>query len=150
MGKTVRDAMTTEPSSVTRSTSSVDAARLMDREDVGSLPVVEQDELPGGLVSSRLVGIVTDRDIALRVVGAGLDPRTTQVGQILTDQPTTTYPDESLDEALELMAYHRVRRLPVTEDGRLIGMLAQADVVHEVRDKKAGQLVEEISQPVHN
>jgi CBS domain-containing protein len=139
MAKTVRDAMTPDPRCIDRSTSVVDAAHLMEAEDVGSLPVVDHDDF--------LVGIVTDRDVALRVVAAGRDPGSTPVGDILTENPIYAYPDEPLDEALEQMAYRRVRRLPVVDSDRLIGMLAQADVVHEVKDKKAGQLVEEISQP---
>ncbi len=142
MAKTVRDAMTPNPSCISRSTSVVIAARMMEDEDVGSLPVVDNDDF--------LVGIVTDRDVALRVVAAGRDPASTQVGDILTENPISAYPDEPLDEALEHMAYRQVRRLPVVDSDRLIGMLAQADVVHEVRDKKAGQLVEEISQPSEN
>jgi CBS domain-containing protein len=139
MSKAVREAMTVSPRTVSGSTSVVEAARLMEAENVGSLPVVEQDDV--------LVGIVTDRDIALRVVAARRDPQRTTVGEICTDNPTYAYPDEPLDEALEQMAYRQVRRLPVVDDDRLVGMLAQADIVHEVKDKKAGQLVEEISQP---
>jgi CBS domain-containing protein len=139
MRKTVRDVMTPKPRAVGRSSSIVEAARLMEAEDVGSLPVVEADEV--------LVGIVTDRDIAIRVVAAGRDPNSTMVGDVLTESLSCAYPDEPLDEALEQVAYRRVRRLPVVEDDRLVGILAQADVVHEVKDKTAGQLVEEISQP---
>ena len=91
--------------------------------------------------------MITDRDIALRVVAAGRDPRSTTAGEVATTQVSPAYPDEPLDEALEQMAYQQVRRLPVIEDDRVIGILAQADVVHEVRDKKAGHLVEEISLP---
>ena len=139
MGKTVRKAMTENPRSVGGSTSVVEAARIMEAEDVGSLPVVEPDDV--------LVGIVTDRDIALRVVAARRDPERTTVGEICTDRPSYAYPEESLDEALEQMAYRQVRRLPVVDDDRLVGMLAQADIAQEVKDKKAGQLLEEISQP---
>lgn len=139
MAKSVRDAMTPNPRSVGRFERAVDVARLMQEEDVGSLPVVEDDDY--------LIGIVTDRDIALRVVAAARDPKTTTVEEIFTENPSCAYPDEPLDEALEQMAYRQVRRLPVVEDDRLVGMLAQADVVHEVKDKKAGQLVEEISKP---
>ena len=91
--------------------------------------------------------MVTDRDIALRVVAEGRDPQTTPVGEIATTQVSPAYPDESLNEALEQMAYRRVRRLPVIDNDRVVGILAQADVVLEVPDKKAGHLVEEISQP---
>ena len=138
MRKTVQDVMTADPVTISRSNSVVDAARLMESADVGSVPVVD-----GGTP----VGIVTDRDIAIRVVAKGKDPTATQVGEIATDQPYYVEPDQDLDEALELMAYRKVRRLPVVEDGQLVGMLAQADVVHEVKEKKAAHVIEEISQP---
>jgi CBS domain-containing protein len=138
MRKTVQDAMTADPVTISRTNSVVDAARLMESADVGSVPVVD-----GGTP----VGILTDRDIAIRVVAQGKDPSSTQVGEIATDQPYFVEPDQDLDEALELMAYRKVRRLPVVEDGQLVGMLAQADVVHEVKEKKAAHVIEEISQP---
>ena len=139
MGKLVRDAMTPNPRTVALGDSVVEAAQIMEEEDVGSVPVVDADNI--------LAGMITDRDIALRVVAAGRDPRSTTAGEVATKQVSPAYPDVSLDEALELMAYLQVRRLPVIEDDRVIGILAQADVVHEVRDKKAGHLVEEISLP---
>jgi CBS domain-containing protein len=138
MGKTVQDAMTAEPVTISRANSVVDAARLMESADVGSVPVVD-----GGTP----VGIVTDRDIAIRVVAQGRDPGQTQVGEIATDQPYYVHPDQDLDEALELMAYRKVRRLPVVDDGQLVGMLAQADILHEAKDKKAAHVIEEISEP---
>ena len=139
MGKMVRDAMTPNPRTVALGDSVVEAAQIMEKEDVGSVPVVDADNI--------LVGMITDRDIALRVVAAGRDPRSTTAGEVATKQVSPAYPDLPLDEALELMAYLQVRRLPVIEDDRVIGILAQADVVHEVKDKKAGHLVEEISLP---
>ena len=139
MGKMVRDAMTPNPRTVALGDSVVEAAQIMEKEDVGSVPVVDADNI--------LVGMITDRDIALRVVAAGRDPRSTTAGEVATKQVSPAYPDLPLDEALELMAYLQVRRLPVIEDDRVVGILAQADVVHEVRDKKAGHLVEEISVP---
>jgi len=139
MGKMVRDAMTPNPRTVALGDSVVEAAQIMEKEDVGSVPVVDADNI--------LVGMITDRDIALRVVAAGRDPRSTTAGEVATKQVSPAYPDVSLDEALELMASLQVRRLPVIEDDRVIGILAQGDVVHEVRDKKAGHLVEEISLP---
>ena len=91
--------------------------------------------------------MITDRDIVLRVVAAGRDPAATTVADVATRNVSPAYPDESLDEALQQMAHRQVRRLPVIEDDRVVGILAQADVAQEVKDKKAGQLVEEISQP---
>jgi CBS domain-containing protein len=136
MSKKVHEAMSPNPRTVSRSDTVVSAARVMEKEDVGSLPVVDHG-FP--------VGIVTDRDIAIRVAAQGKDPNTTTVGEIASDDPYYVSPDQDLDEALETMAYRQVRRLLVVDDDQLVGILAQADVVHEVKDKKAGQLVEQIS-----
>jgi CBS domain-containing protein len=130
MSKLVRDAMTVNPRTVGLNDSVVDAAHIMEQEDVGSVPVVDTDNI--------LVGMITDRDITLRVVAAGKDPRSTTAGEVATKQVSPAYPDESLDEALEQMAYRQVRRLPVIEDDRVVGILAQADVAQEVKDRKAG------------
>ena len=138
MRKLVREAMTVNPRTVSLNDSVVDAAHIMEQEDVGSVPVVDTDNV--------LVGMITDRDIALRVVAAGKDPRSTAASEVATRQVSPAYPDESLDEALEQMAHRQVRRLPVIEDDRVVGILAQADVAHEVKDKKIGQLIEEISE----
>jgi CBS domain-containing protein len=130
--------MTADPRTVDAQDSVVDAAQIMEEEDVGSVPVVGGDNV--------LVGMITDRDIALRIVAAGRDPRLTTAGEVATKEVSPAYPDEPLEEALEQMAYRQVRRLPVIENDRVVGILAQADVVHEVKDKKAGQLIEEISE----
>ena len=137
MGKSIRDAMTSNPKHVDVSSTVVEAARLMKEEDIGPIPVVEGD---------RLVGIVTDRDIAIRVVAEGKDPRSVTVGEIASKDLVTVDPQQELDEALRLMAQHQVRRLPVVEeDGRLVGILAQADVAQQGDDTKTGQVVEQIS-----
>lgn len=138
MAKTIRDAMTTDPRSVERSTSIVEVAQLMKSEDVGVIPVVD-----GG----NLTGVVTDRDIVLRVVAEGNEAQSVTVGDIASSNLVTVDPQQDLDEALRLMAQHQVRRLPVVEeDGRLVGMLAQADVARESSDAKTGEVVEEISK----
>lgn len=137
MGTSIRDAMTSNPSNVDMSSSIVEAAKLMKSEDVGSIPVTEGD---------RLVGIVTDRDIAVRVVAEGKDVQTVTVGEIASKDLVTVDPQQDLDEALRLMAEHQVRRLPVVEeDGRLVGILAQADVAQHGDDTKTGRMVEQIS-----
>jgi CBS domain-containing protein len=138
MSKTVAELMSTSPSSVSRQATAADAAKIMLEEDVGSVPVVDD---------AYLIGIVTDRDIAIRVVAQGRDPKATPVAEIATPDPHYAKPDESVDEAYERMAVWQIRRLPVVDDDRLVGMLAQADMVHELKDKKAGQLVDQISQP---
>lgn len=137
MGKSIRDTMTGNPRKVDTTTPVAEAAKLMATEDVGSLPVTEGD---------RLVGMVTDRDIVTRVVAEGKDAQAATVGEIASKDLVTVDPQQDLDEALRLMAQHQVRRLPVVEeDGRLVGILAQADVAREGEDSKTGQLVERIS-----
>ena len=138
--RSIRDLMTTNPKTVDPSAKVVDAARLMRQEDVGPVPVVENGD--------RLAGIVTDRDIVLRVVAEGGDPQSTTVGEIMSRDLVTVDPDQPLDEALRLMAKHQVRRLPVAEeDGRLVGIVAQADVATELGDDRlTGEIVEKISQ----
>jgi len=137
MAKKVRDAMTAEPRSAEPSQSLVEAAQVMKQEDVGSLPVVE-----GG----RLLAVLTDRDIVVRAVAKGVDLQATRVGDVASREPVTVGPEEDLDEALRLMARHQVRRLPVVDEQRLVGMLAQADVASEAKASKTGEVVEEISQ----
>ena len=138
MGKSVKDAMTSALATATPSQSLTEAARMMKQEDVGSVPVVD---------GPRLVGVLTDRDIVVRAVAEGRDPQTMQVGEIASPDLVTVRPDDDLDDALRLMAQHQVRRLPVVEDGHLVGVLAQADVAHEAKEKQVGHVVEEISRP---
>src|SRR3954470_14834196 len=139
MGKSVQDVMSTDPTSVVADNPVVEAARIMKEKDVGIVPVVE-----GG----RLVGTVTDRDIAVRVVAEGKDPRSVRVREIASTDVVTVDPQQELDEALRLMATNQIRRLPVVEeDGRLVGVLAQADVAREASESQTGELVEDISQP---
>jgi len=138
MGTTVRDAMTPNVRSATSAESLADVARKMREDDVGSLPVVEGEQV---------IGIVTDRDIVVRAVAERLDPQSITVGEVASREVVTVEPEQDLDDALALMASHRVRRLPVVEDGRLVGVLAQADVALVAKEKDAGEMLEEISQP---
>lgn len=133
----IRDVMTANPTTCGRQDSVADAAKVMAKEDVGPVPIVEGD---------RLVGLVTDRDIVLRVVAEGRDPRQTTLGEIASTDLVTVSPDEDLDHALKLLAQHQVRRLPVVEDDRLVGLVAQADVARTGRDEKTGEVVEQISR----
>jgi CBS domain-containing protein len=138
MGKTVNDAMTANPCTIDADQTVEYAARMLKQEDVGLAPIVE---------GQRLVGTVTDRDIAVRVVAEGKDPKTVKVREIASRDLITIDPQQDLDEALRLMASHQVRRLPVVEeDGRVVGVLAQADVAEHAKEKKVGEMVEEISQ----
>lgn len=136
-GKTVRDAMTTSPTAIAGDKTVVDAARTMTSENVGSLPVVEDQ---------KLVGMVTDRDLVTNVLAKDLDPHKVPVADVATQNPVSVTPDESLDTALQRMAEKQVRRLPVVEDGRLVGILAQADVSRVAEPESTGRMVEEISE----
>ncbi len=137
-GRRVTEAMTPNPRSIAPSATVADAARLMRTEDVGSLPIVQD---------GRLIGMATDRDIAMRVVAEGKDPQMTTVGEIASGDLVTVQPEESLDEALRLMARHQVRRLPVVEQDRLIGIVAVADVAFEAESDRAAEVVQQVSQP---
>lgn len=138
MADSVRNTMTENPRTVSPDLPVAEAARLMRSEDVGSLPVLENE---------RVVGVVTDRDMVTRLVAEGKDAETTSVGGILSGDPVTVTPDQDLDEALRLMRRHQVRRLPVVEDGRLVGVLAQPDVARVASEEETGDVVQEISEP---
>jgi CBS domain-containing protein len=138
MAKNIRDAMTEDPRSIGASESVVEAARLMRDEHIGSLPVTE---------SGRLVGMITDRDLTTRVVAEAAVPETTSVEDVYSRDLISVEPDNDLEEALKLMARHQVRRLPVVENGRLVGMVAQADIALKENEKRTGELVEAISEP---
>ena len=138
MAESVRDLMTESPRSLENGSTVMEAARLMRDEDAGIIPVVEGE---------KLVGTVTDRDIAIRVVAEGKSPESVTVGEIASRELVTIDPRQDLDEALRLMARHQIRRLPVVEeDGRLVGIVAQADIARNASDTQTGDLVEDISK----
>jgi CBS domain-containing protein len=119
------------------------AADLMRTHDVGSLPVLE----PGG--SRRLVGIVTDRDLVVKIVAGNRCAETALVRDAMTAHPTSCAEHEDVVQALTLMAAARVRRLPVVDgEGRLVGIIAHADVANRIqRDLKTAELREGMSEP---
>lgn len=135
--KTVREAMTTSPTTITTASTAVDAARLMATHDVGSLPVMDD---------GALVGVVTDRDLVVHVLAKDADPHKLAIGEICSDNPVVASPDEPLTDALDRMAREQVRRLPVVEEDRLVGILAQADVSRSAEADDTGRMVEEISR----
>ncbi len=135
-----QDIMSQNPASVTPDTSIQEAARLMQQQDVGILPVVEST------TSKRLVGLVTDRDITIRVVAEGRSNAT--VRDAMTSNAKSVRPDDSVKDVMKLMGSEQVRRIPVVDDdGRIVGIVAQADIVREASDRKAERTVEKISQP---
>jgi CBS domain-containing protein len=135
----VREVMTDRPRAVTPDTPISEAAQLMETEDVGALPVLDGEQL---------AGIITDRDIVIRAVAKAKDPKGMPVRDVASREVATIGPDDSLSDALKLMASAQVRRIPVVDaDNRLVGMLSQADVALEAKEKDVGELVEEISRP---
>jgi CBS domain-containing protein len=137
MAQSIREVMKSSPETVQSSSTAVDAAKRMKQADAGMIPVVE---------NGKLVGTVTDRDIAVRVVAEGKDPQTTTVGEIASKEVVTVQPDNDLSEALKLMARHQVRRLPVVEGDSVVGVIAQADVAKEADERQVGMTVEQISR----
>lgn len=133
----IKDVMTSNPTTCEPQASVVDAAKVMAQEDVGSIPTVETD---------RLVGVVTDRDIVIRVVAEGRDPQSVTVGDVASRNLVTVSPDDDLDRALKLMAENQVRRLPVVEGDKLVGIVAQRDIALQGADHETGQVVEQISR----
>ena len=134
----IRELMTKDPHALASGATVMEAARMMRDEDTGIVPIVDGD---------KLVGTVTDRDVAIRVVAEGKSPEHVTVGEIASRELVTIDPQQELDEALRLMARHQVRRLPVVEeDGRLVGIVAQADIARNASDAQTGDLVEDISK----
>ncbi|MDQ3169536.1 MAG: CBS domain-containing protein [Acidobacteriota bacterium] len=130
--------MTKNPTTCGEMAPVVDAAKLMEQEGVGSIPVCED---------GRLVGIVTDRDIAMRVVAEGRDPQQTKIQDVMTRDPQTVSAEEPISRALEVMESRQVRRIPVIDGGgKLVGIIAQADIARLGNDDATGEVVEAISK----
>jgi CBS domain-containing protein len=111
----------------------------METEDIGAIPILDGD---------RLVGMITDRDIVVRAVAKEKDPRGMPSREISSGELVTVGPDQDLSDALHLMAQHQVRRLPVVDnENRLVGVVSQADIALEAKDKSVGEMVAEISKP---
>ena len=140
MDKLVRHVMATDPKVASEEMTAVDGARLMASYDFGMVPIVGMDR--------RLVGVVTDRDLVVRVLAQGIDPQTVDLGSIATTKNLATIgPDGSLRDAEKVMAEHRVKRLPVIEGDELVGVLALGDVaVTADSPRSVGEAVAEISR----
>jgi len=137
MGTKVADVMTQRPRAVAPQTPLTEVAKVMEAEDVGAVPLVEGD---------RLVGIVTDRDIVVRAIAQGKDPSGMPASEVSSRELLTVGPDDDLADALQVMAQYQVRRLAVTAEDRLVGVLSQADIAMQGKDKDTGQMVEGISR----
>jgi CBS domain-containing protein len=137
MGKTARDIMTSDADCVQESQSILEAAKELARRDVGAMPICGDDD--------RLKGMLTDRDIVVKVLAQDKDPSSTKVSELAEGKPVTIGADDSIEEALHTMSEYKVRRLPVIDGHELIGIISQADIARNLDDEKTGDLVEAIS-----
>ncbi len=140
--KRLHEVMTSDPVTCKPGDTVVHAAGLMEREDVGLIPVVAN----GG---KRLVGVVTDRDVALRVVAEERSPSQTPVSAVMSADPITCRPADGLDAALERMKEYQLRRIPIVdEQGQLVGIVSQADIALRTSEtRETAEVVAEISRP---
>jgi len=136
--KTARDIMTPDCTCVGENDTVLEAAEKLAELNVGAMPICGQDD--------RLKGMVSDRDIVVKVLAKGKDPSSTQVSELATqDEVVTIGADDPIDEALRTMAAHKVRRLPVIDGHELVGIVSQADIATNLDEEKVGDLVEAIS-----
>lgn len=135
-GTTIRDVMSTDLITVDRDATTVDAARAMRDNNIGPVLIVDGDQI---------CGIVTDRDIAVEAVAAGKDPSTTKVIDLCTTNVQTVSPETTVDEAVRLMKDNSIRRLPVVENGRAVGIVSLGDLTMAVDASKAGDAIQDIS-----
>jgi CBS domain-containing protein len=140
--KKCSDIMTRDVVTSTQEATIVDVAQLMKNADIGPILIVDNE------TSNTLVGIVTDRDIVLKVIADGQDAKTTRVGDVMSKKLVTCRADDDVDIAMKSMAQFQLRRIPVVEDNmRLVGIISQADLATRVdAPKKTGEVVKEISQ----
>jgi CBS domain-containing protein len=137
MGKTAREVMSGGAECVGENDTVLDAAKRLAELDVGSMPICGED--------NRLKGMLTDRDIVVKVLAQGKDPGSTRAGELGEGKPVTIGADDSVDEALRTMKDHKVRRLPVIDGHDLVGIVSQADLATNIDEGKVGDLVEAVS-----
>lgn len=137
----VRDIMTSEElATATLDTTLQEIASMMKTENVGAIPILDEED--------NLAGIITDRDIVVRAIAEGQDPASCTAEEILSEELHTIEPDAGLEEAADLMARHKIRRLPVVEDSMIIGMISLGDISVKAEDEKAGEALGDISEGV--
>ena len=137
---TCAEVMTPSPTACQTQHTAMEAAELMRREDCGLVPVVSEN--------GKLIGVLTDRDIVIKVVAEGRDPRNTAVSEVMATDLVTCLPHETIETVMEQMASRQVRRIPIVErDGSLVGIVAQADIATRIgQDHATGQVVQAISE----
>jgi len=141
--KKCNEVMTKTPACCLPTDSVSNAAQLMKKENVGSIPVIENEQ------TKKLLGIVTDRDLAVQVVAKGLDAKLTKVADVMTHKVITCRTDEDIQKAVDAMSEHQLRRIPVVDnDHKIVGIISQADVATRAdRPDEIAEMVKEISQP---
>jgi CBS domain-containing protein len=140
--KKCNEVMTKKPVCCLPDDLATEAAELMKNEHVGSIPVIEDEQ------TKKLVGIVTDRDLVIKIMAEGLDAKSTKVETVMTRKVVTCSPEDDLQKAVDAMAENQLRRIPVVDDdNKILGIIAQADVmIHFDHPKKTAAMVKEISQ----
>jgi CBS domain-containing protein len=141
--KNCQEIMTENPECCLADDKVYTVAQRMQSENIGALPVVENHQ------TKKLIGIVTDRDLAVRVVAASRDATNTLASDVMTPDPVACHPDDDLDTTLEVMSNHQIRRIPVVDmAGQVVGIIAQADVATRLNNQvKTGHMIGQISQP---
>jgi CBS domain-containing protein len=140
--KKCNEVMTKDPVCCLPDDTVAKAAQLMQRDNIGSIPVIENNQ------TQKLVGIVTDRDLVLKIIAKGQDAKSTKVEAVMTHQVVTCHAEDDLQKALDAMAEHQLRRIPIVDTNhKIIGIIAQADVATRVNQpEKTAEMVKEISQ----
>ncbi|HEX6008844.1 MAG TPA: CBS domain-containing protein [Actinomycetota bacterium] len=135
----VRHIMTEAPKTLSPDRTIADAAGLMEQYDVGVIPLADED--------GKLVGLVTDRDLVLRIIAKQQDPREMKLGDVATRNVITTTPDTNVSDARDLMAENKIRRLPVVKEGKLVGIVALGDIAVADASKRAvGETLNDVSE----
>ena len=142
MAKKARDIMTPSPECIGENDSVLDAAKMLTKLDVGAMPICGED--------NRLKGMLTDRDIVVKVLAEGRDPSSTRAGELGEGKPVTIGADDSISLAIKTMVDHKVRRLPVIDGHDLVGIVSQADIAKNAEEDDVGRLVELISDAPPN
>jgi CBS domain-containing protein len=140
--KKCSEVMTKEPVCCLPDDTATKVAQLMQTDNIGSIPVIDNDK------TQKLVGIVTDRDLVLKIIAKGQDAKTTKVETVMTRQVVTCLAEDDLQKALDAMAEHQLRRIPIVDSNKkIVGIIAQADVATRVNQpEKTAKVVKEISQ----
>ena len=140
MAHTARDVMSTDCTCIKEDDSALEAAKMLARLDVGAMPICGDDD--------RLKGMLTDRDIVVKVLAEGKDPASTTARDLEQGDGKLVWvdADDSIDDVIYTMTANQIRRVPVIEDHRLVGIIAQADIARDEKEKKVGEMVEAISR----